>query len=531
MENSPYLCPTIRHFIKSEPSRKSTYAFKDPAIEVKIWSPLQGPTYDHEYLARLTHILTRWIRDKSWSQFSTSDRWTIEIWLTPMKKRWCTGATGEEKQIGICEANSGETEQSRGRVHIRIIRAECCVRTILHELLHAHRWDRLVPNHADDYEGLVEGCARLFYCQWFGRSRWRSMLAQELVHAKRQVDFLRHSRWTTTTHIVAYYYLSVALLDSLDDFQTWLRSSSRSHDLRASWPTLKDRVWKKLYGGSVGKSIQLENTERGCLSLAMVKYQAPLTVQDAQIEFLKPPALSGSARSGGGGPFFMPTEVERRPLSTLTVIVGPATTIRHANAAPYSKWMVTDGQGFVTPYGWLKRGQTFQVGAEPMDLSLRNENRWYPFIVVQLEPEEEKEERKRSGGTSLVPLFRPYKATPEIWIESPDATGNEEWPHEPRASLSVERLRLPKSTHIISFHPCGGCAPQMIFDYRVVNTSPNVTFVGSETESPERMMPGASPTYNLFFHLGPGRKEGFVVLSQWNRSGVMTRERIRVLLK
>jgi hypothetical protein len=377
----------IQQYIKQTANRQSTYEFKDPNIKVKIWSPLSGPIYDHEYLARLTHILTHWIRQKRWSRVRSSDRWTIDIYLTPMKKRWCN----DSKEIGICDANSGETEQSAGAVTVRIIRAECCVRTIIHELLHAHQWDRIVPNGNDDSEGVVEAIARMFYCQWFGRSQWRSMLDAELAHSKKQVQFLRTSRWSTSTHIRAYYYLATALLSCFPEFSEWLTSSSSSSTLRSSWPGVKERAWKELYRIPTSASMELpieSNNINRCISLAMVQYQAPLTVETARIEFLKPPSKHNDLRFGGRGLFFLPSSPPAAtgppgPRPIVTLLVAPSTTIRFPNARPRSRWMVTDGQGFVSPFGWVKRGQTFEIGRESMDLSLRNENRWYPFIVVQ----------------------------------------------------------------------------------------------------------------------------------------------------
>jgi hypothetical protein len=382
MDKSPYLCPLILGSIRTEPHRKSTYEFKDPDIEVVIWSPLQGPVYDHEYLARLTHALTRWIRTKSWSRVNPSHRWTIEIYLHPMEKRWC--ATDTKSEIGICQVNSGETEQTRHSVRIRIVRAQCCVRTILHELLHGHLWDRLVPTtNVDDSEGVVEACARLFYCQWFGRSQWREMLNQEIEHTRKQVDFLRHSEWTTTTHVQGYYFLTLALLHSLENLTQWLDSSRHSSSLRAAWPKLKEHTWKKLYGVRPHDSIQQTPRKQGCISLAMVKYQVPITVREANLTFLKPPRNTGSARRGGSAG---PGEWVSKPkeMAVVTLLVAPRTTTRFVGAAPRSVWMVTDGQGHVGPVGWLMRGQTFQVGNEALDLVLRNENRWRPFIVVQL---------------------------------------------------------------------------------------------------------------------------------------------------
>jgi hypothetical protein len=249
-----------------------------------------------EYVRRAA----QWVAGLWWSEPIAG--LTISVWLTPIKKTWCSeggGKGGRSSRLGRCEVNSGETRFARdGSRHISVWRAEDWSKVVLHELFHAFGWDRLVPeeqrrNGSNPSEALVEAMAILAHCQLLGGPRqWREFFDRELRWSLGIAARLRALPWQPQgTSVHSYYVLKCALILSLPLFAAWLRrpaaiASSNTPSIkaqdsavqmaRASWPSLASQALQALQTRLAAPAAPL--TDR-CTSMRMAYHQLSLAPQ------------------------------------------------------------------------------------------------------------------------------------------------------------------------------------------------------------------------------------------------------------
>jgi hypothetical protein len=223
-----------------------------------------------------------------WSQFDPREYWLFKIYLTPFQKRWCS----TEHKIDKCNVNSGQTTYQRGkRIEIEIFRLEDSIKVTIHEFLHAHDWDRLLPSEdqyrfPSEHEGLIEAIARFLYCIWVrGANHWEDMLKTELKWMYQTAHNLRSHPWEAMTHVMAYYMLATALLHSYPVFLKWLFPSDPNttvSQMRKKWPLVRDECWAALFPDPLSAEFKLYTSTKpnpdACFPVKMVKHQIDLTV-------------------------------------------------------------------------------------------------------------------------------------------------------------------------------------------------------------------------------------------------------------
>lgn len=155
---------------------------------------------------------------------------------------------------------------------------------LLHELLHAYDWDRLVPaesrhatnTHTHHAEAVVEACACLLHCIALRDEGYGSML--DLLKKERQwmwnqaYWYIQNKATSKETHAYEYIVLKTALLfsdESLDIFLKWL-SLPTKFECQQQWPTsLKSCLDLLMRSMATTKALQ-KPTE---MSLALVVAQ------------------------------------------------------------------------------------------------------------------------------------------------------------------------------------------------------------------------------------------------------------------
>jgi hypothetical protein len=203
-------------------------------IPIALQEPT-NPELIHAYVRRATEL----VAGLRWSARSIQTL-TIDLWLTPIPKLW---HSSRSPVLGRAEVNSGETEFSSSTTrHIRVWRIEDWSKVLLHELLHAFNWDRLVPSVCvGQSEGLVEAVAVLLHCSMVSNESVDQCFAIEQAWMRNQLLELRRRGWTAhQTHVRAYYPLKTALLVTVDRFLAWLNSPDHTtiSSMQASWPGL-----------------------------------------------------------------------------------------------------------------------------------------------------------------------------------------------------------------------------------------------------------------------------------------------------
>jgi hypothetical protein len=159
-------------------------------------------------------------------------------------------------------------------------------KVVLHELLHAFNWDRLVPTDTGDTDGgggadpllseaVVEAMATLLHCQLVGGSAgWRPALARERQWMMQQVALLQSNTWKPQqTSVYSYYMVKAALLHddvALAQFARWIRS-----------PTVAacQTSWTKLYQWAINRLPTIGSattSAASCVSMRMVYHQLAL---------------------------------------------------------------------------------------------------------------------------------------------------------------------------------------------------------------------------------------------------------------
>jgi len=279
--SSPYVCPEIEKWITTQEKEAKIYQqeWPDMNCQVYIWIPPMYASLHIKYLVDTLYRCTKWIRSLPPSDTSKNKKWTIMIWLTPFPLEWCEH---QQQEIGPCQVNSGETHTQKESITIRIYRMESLLRTVIHELLHACGWDRLVLSSEDhryesENESLIEGCARILHCFWIAQNldspttKAEDLIQGEFEYAWEKSQMLRNSKWIPKTHVVAYYLCSTAFVKHWSYFFKWVFLQPKDE----SWPEIRDRLILKTFGtiDMAPSSFTKNKNNKKCESMAMVRYQ------------------------------------------------------------------------------------------------------------------------------------------------------------------------------------------------------------------------------------------------------------------
>lgn len=293
-----YICPSIATYIQDN-NRKGLaidYSSQDKVagmdLSVYVWMVPGdlGLSVDNEPDLRscLSHLhnfvkqMTAWVQTLKWSTRNVS-RLTIKLYLTPIRKEWSPQTDG--LVIGPCQINSGETNyDSETARSITVWRREDFHKVLLHELLHAFDWDRLVPTslrhnratHQHQGEALVEACANILQCCLFAETEedLERAIQTERKYAVNQVRQLSAFRWSSPkTHVYEYCILKTALLCTAaanERFQSWLSQRSVAA-CQATWVKLTQTGLQEL------KALLPSSPEQtDTISLQLVSHQLPV---------------------------------------------------------------------------------------------------------------------------------------------------------------------------------------------------------------------------------------------------------------
>jgi hypothetical protein len=184
----------------------------------------------------------------------------VRIYFTPFQKQW---NPQKEHDIRPCHINSGQTDfYDNGNRLITIWRREDFHKVLIHELLHAYNWDRLVPSdvrhntktHQHQGEAAVEAMAFLLHMEIMHLTP--AQKRKEWAHMQKQSYIMWLSQATSTqTHALEYCLFKCALVktalvgssDSESEFRQWL-----------ALPTVKEcqTQWKSLLKHSLARLVE-----------------------------------------------------------------------------------------------------------------------------------------------------------------------------------------------------------------------------------------------------------------------------------
>lgn len=287
-----FICPTIKKEIESRhhksetkktfhgqcvPKRKN---FSFPYTITVVMCDTTEP-YDMDALIELVRFLILWIVDLKWStSISSLD---VRLDLTQHKKQWCWKQTSI---IDKCNINSGETEFDGLKRVIRIWRREDYHKVLIHELLHAFNWDRLIPHlpksQGRQSEAMVEAVAFILHAKLLGGpTNFRAILTSERAWSATLTDLLFQKSWSTRdTNVKEYIILksSLVLTDRLfDKFLAWLNLPSE-HECVEKWSELlsENMIELKQLDLSQIYTTQIPYDNEQCSPLNLVKHQLTL---------------------------------------------------------------------------------------------------------------------------------------------------------------------------------------------------------------------------------------------------------------
>lgn len=268
-----FICPAIQTYIdqtafqtfhkeKKSPFPIDLYVKLDPLIIEKT-----NPNLILEYM----EFCVDYIASLRWS--SPIDYLSVTIEFSPAKKVWCGG------EIDKCNINSGETDFQGKKRYIRIWRREDYHKVLLHELLHAFNWDRLVQSeNPRESEAMIEALAVLFHCWILGGDQNQELLEKERRWFTKQLYWLKTRKWSTKdTNVSEYIILKSALLLTpalLSRFWSWICSDSEA-ECRKGWNKLVLVNMKEL--NEVQKQSSFFFPEGECVSLKLVTTQLSLS--------------------------------------------------------------------------------------------------------------------------------------------------------------------------------------------------------------------------------------------------------------
>lgn len=294
MNGDSYICPSIAKYIQSHKGDvwRSEQQVGRLSIEMKLWivpsdfpnEPISLPKIG-EYIVSVVS----WIQTLRWSSQKLR-RLKIELYLTPHKKIWCQSQTST---IDRCHMNSGETEFfGNTAASISIWRREDMSKVLIHELLHAFDWDRLLPlsvrhntiTKTHEAESVVEALANIFQSLLFSygdHNRFRANRALERERALATVLELNARQWTTTeTHVREYCIIKAALMcneSAFRKFWSWI-SLPTAKDCQSNWIDVRkfcERELQSVISRFRSSVSPLRNTD--CVSLQLVTQQLSLS--------------------------------------------------------------------------------------------------------------------------------------------------------------------------------------------------------------------------------------------------------------
>jgi len=188
--------------------------------------------------------------------------------------------------------NSGETDfYGKQKANITIWRREDYSKVIIHELLHAFDWDRLLPisfrhntkTKVHEAESVVEALANIFHSFILSQgdpTKNREFQLRERKHAIELASQLNSIRWTTTeTHVREYCILKAALICNdvaHQKFWSWLSLPS-VNQLQREWVYVRSFCENEL-----NNMIKKEEIHKRCISLQLVSIQLSLAPELSQ---------------------------------------------------------------------------------------------------------------------------------------------------------------------------------------------------------------------------------------------------------
>jgi hypothetical protein len=274
-----FLCPSLTESVKQY--KKYVFDIADPQLELHIFSDPTTQNLNLYYIKNTIVSILTWIRAMRFSIYKPTQWWKLSLWTSPAPLKWCA----DEKVIGVCNVNSGETEFTDNSIEVRIIRLESLGRTLIHELLHAHLWDRIIQPPfflKNESEGFIESVSRILYSQWvysnFSRvlnpkskpMTWQDVFGVEMQHTQNLASFLQQHPWTAKTHVTQYYYFPAVVFQQWQLFWDTLKKGS-PHQVNSCWKSLLHSWPQKI------KRVQGSSNSSSCASLAMVYHQLDLS--------------------------------------------------------------------------------------------------------------------------------------------------------------------------------------------------------------------------------------------------------------
>jgi len=256
--DTSYICPKIDTYLKATKGTIWTVEAKrigSVIVDCCVWIRSDDCPDEEISLPLIGQYvlgLIAWIQTLRWSSRELK-RLKVELYLSPHKKVWCPAMT---TTIDRCHMNSGETSfyEKEAAAAIKIWRREDYAKVLIHELLHAFDWDRLVPvqvrhnvkTKVHEAEAVVEALANVFQCLLFSKGDPVLFHKNRLIerdHALAIALELSSRTWTTReTHVREYCLLKAALLcteETFSRFWSWL-SSKDERTAQHTWAELRD---------------------------------------------------------------------------------------------------------------------------------------------------------------------------------------------------------------------------------------------------------------------------------------------------
>jgi hypothetical protein len=254
----------------------------------------QDTKIDLDKILNYAEVVLRWISTLNWS--TPLNELNVTLTLAPHVKKFCWNASST---ITKCNINSGETEFFPGlKREIRVWRREDYHKVLIHELLHAFNWDRLVNDkninaiinqrNKRESEGFIEAVALLLHVLIIGGKEWvRIWEIERRLTAKQMILLQKHTWKNENTNINEYIFVKAALLldkKLLKIFFKWLTQNKTVEETNKTWPTMVDKglletqsILNNLYNTDEKFRFDVEQTYlSGCVPLHLVTSQLPL---------------------------------------------------------------------------------------------------------------------------------------------------------------------------------------------------------------------------------------------------------------
>jgi hypothetical protein len=288
--NGSYICPSINSYLSKTQGKvwQTTKQIGRVSVELMIWvrpDDFPGESVSMLDIGGYIFGMVQWVQTLKWSSTELK-RLKIEVFLSPYQKVWCSS----NKVIDRCHMNSGETSfYGKVGAAIKIWRREDYAKVLIHELLHAFDWDRLLPTgvrhnsktKVHEAEAVVEALANVFQSLVLSKGDAVEFQRNRLIerdHALAIVLELNSRQWTTTeTHVHEYCILKAALLcteEAYQRFWSWLSLSSEKEAQRL-WPEVRAFCESQL-ATVLGAFKNEQKKQDACISLRLVSLSLSL---------------------------------------------------------------------------------------------------------------------------------------------------------------------------------------------------------------------------------------------------------------